>query len=171
MSNGNKYLYNNQGVITEEYSTQTSSGAANAGDIVSLNSNGQIDLSMLPDGIVPETDQIITSEALVAGAFVNFYDNAGVANCRNADNTAFGKEANGFVRQAYAIGQTATVYRVSQDNDQLIGMTPGAKQWLGTAGTRTETYSTTSGNVVQMLGVATSATTMTFNPRDIIVLA
>lgn len=167
---GNKYLSQVGGKIQEVAATQTSSGAANAGQIPALNSAGVFDTSLLPPGIGSETDSIIASENLASGAFVNFWSNAGVINVRNADNTA-NKPANGFVLAAVTSGQTATVYRISQLNNALTDMTLGATQFLGTVGARTETVPSGTGNIVQILGVAISATSMAFAPQQPITLA
>ena len=168
---GNKYLVNVNGVSTEQTAIQVSSGAASAGAIAALDSTGRWDPSTMPVGVNPEADSILASESIGAGSFVNIYTNGGVVNCRNADASSSGKEAHGFALAAVTSGQSAMVYRVGQANTQLTGMTPGAKQFLSTTGTRTETCPTTSGYLVQILGVAISATTMIFAPKPPIVLA
>ena len=227
---GNKYLKNVSGVITEEVSSQTSAGAADAGKIVALNASGilddtvvnsknasagsgdagkipklnsagildstivnskntsagasdagklaaldatgKLDATMMPVGLGSECDSVTASEALSAGDFVNIWASTG-AKVRKADASTAGKEAQGFVLAAVSSGAAATVYRISQLNNQLTGMTPGAKQYLSaaTAGARVETTPATAGNVVQVLGVAKSATEMLFQPSAPITLA
>jgi hypothetical protein len=166
-----KYLYNNGGVLTEKAANVSSAGAGDAGKIPALDTTGKLDPSFMPVGVTPEADSIATTEDLAAGNFVNIYPSSGL-KCRKADATTAGKEANGFVLAASTSGQNATVYRISQSNTQLTGMTPGAKQYLAaTAGTRTETVPSSSGNVIQLLGIAKSATELIFAPNDPIVLA
>ncbi len=166
-----KYLKQSSGVLTEVAATVTSAGAGDAGKIPGLDSSGRLDNSMMPVGATTETDLITATEALSAGDFVNIYDATG-AKCRKADATIAGKEANGFVLAAVILNGVATVFRISQTNTQLTGMTPGKKQYLATtAGGRTETAPAGAGNVVQQLGIAKSATELIFAPNDPIVLA
>src|SRR5512139_3232941 len=96
---GDKYLYNNSGVLTEKTAIQSSAGAGDAGKIPALDAGGKLHSSMMPTGTATETDDITASEALSAGDFVNIYDSAG-AKCRKADATTAGKEAHGFVLAA-----------------------------------------------------------------------
>lgn len=166
-----KYIYNNNGVLTEKSSIATSSGAGDAGKIPALDSSGKFDSSMMPVGVGSETDVITASEALAAGDFVNIYSSTGI-KCRKADATTAGKEACGFVLAAVSNGATATVYRISQSNTQLTSLTPGSKYYLAaTAGTITLTPPSAAGNIVQVVGYAVSATALVFMPSDPIVLA
>ena len=170
---GNKYLSNAAGKIQEVAATQTSAGAANAGQIPALTAAGLLDMSLMPVGIGAETDLIVASESVAAGAFVNIWMNGAVANVRNADASTSGKEANGFVLAAFASAAKATVYRVSQLNNQLTGMTPGVVQYLNpaTPGGVTATCPSATGQTVQILGHALSATAMAFSPGPVITLA
>ena len=167
---GNKYLSNAAGTVTEVIATQTSVGVADAGKIPALDANGLLASAMMPTGIAADTASVLTSEALAAGDFVNVYNLVAVANVRKADATTAGKEANGFVLQAYAIATQATVYGIG-NNNAVSGRTPG-KQFLSTtAGSSTVTAPSASGNVVQVIGAATSATNIDFVPGHVIVLA
>lgn len=168
---GNKYLSNNAGAITEVASNQTSAGAGDAGKIVSLNSAGQVDTTMMPTGIGPDTVTVTASEALAAGNLVNIYNNAGTANCRKADASTTGKEAWGYVLGAVSNGASATVY-LSGLNTAVTGLTPG-KQFLSdtTPGAATTTAASGSGHVSQVVGVASSATALQFDPQTAIALA
>lgn len=169
---GNKYIQNNAGVLTEAVAVQISGGAADAGKIPALDPSGRFDSSMMPVGLGAEADVIPASENLAAGDLVNIWSNAGVANARKADATTAGKVAVGFVLAAVTAPSNATVYRASQSNTQVSGLTPGAKYFLSTtAGGITATAPSGSGNVVQAVGTAINATTLSFNPGDVIVLA
>jgi hypothetical protein len=160
------------GVLTEQEFSTSSTGATDAGKPVALNSAGKIDESTLPTGIGAETISVAASEALSAGDFVNLYADSG-AKCRKADASTSGKEARGFVLAAVESAATATVYLLGQVNSQRTGMTPGSKEYLSTttAGSTQETVPSTSGQVIQLLGTAASATELPFAPAMPIVLA
>ena len=157
-----KYYYNNDGRITQKEAAQTSA----VDSVVSSGADGKIDISFMPTGIGADTKVCPASEALTAGNFVNLWSDGGTLKARKADATTAGKEANGFVLANVASGANATVYRQG-DNTQLTGMTIGARQYLATtAGGRTETAPSATGNVIQYLGTADSATSMTFEERE-----
>ncbi len=175
--------------------TQTSSGAASAGKIPQLNSSGilddtivnatvtsaagklvklggdgKLDSSVLPTGIGADTAIIVASEALSAGDLVNIWNNSGTANVRKADATTAGKEAHGFVLSAVTSGNNATVY-FEGTNTQFTGLTPGRQYLSTTAGKSSATAPSGSGQVVQIVGFAISATAMNFNSEVPIILA
>ena len=158
----------------EEFSPiDTSTGAGDAGKPIAADSTGKLDSSFLPSGVGADTQVVQASEALNAGHFVNIYDGgAGVFRCRKADASTSGKEANGFVLAAVSSGSNATVYQVGSANNQLSGLTP-SKYYLSTttAGGVQTTIPTGSGQVVQELGVASSATTLVFTPKAAILRA
>lgn len=170
MANDGKYLSVTTGRVQQESAINTSAGAGDAGKLAKLDSTGKWDASMMPAGVVADTKIITASEALTAGDFVNVWNSTGV-KVRKADGTATGKECNGFVLANVANGASATVY-FEGPNTQRSGMTVGARQYLSTTpGAATETPLAGSGNVVQYLGVAVSATEMNFEPEDGIILA
>jgi len=148
----------------------TSAGAADAGKLAALDAAGKLDLTMMPTGIGPDTASILTSEALAAGDLVNVYNNAGTANVRKADATTSGKEANGFVLAAFGSAVMASVY-FEGSNTSVTGLTPGPQFLATTAGGSTVTAPSASGNVVQRVGLATSATSLNFEGGVPIVLA
>ena len=156
-----KYLAQVAGVIKEIVATVVSAGAGNANQIVALNANGQLDLSVMPTGIGPDTETILASENLAAGAIVNLWDNTGTTNVRNADNTVAGKEAWGFVLGAVTSGQNALVY-FGGEITGLAGLTPASTYFLGTTGAATATSPSASGNISQSVGIAESATELAF---------
>ena len=164
-----KYLKNDSGNITEVEASNSSSGAGDAGKIPALDSTGKLDSSMMPTGIGADTSSILASENLAAGDFVNIYDNSGTANCRKADATTAGKEAHGFVLATVTSGSNATVY-FEGANDQCSGLTAGMQFLSTTAGTGSTTAPSSSGNIVQKLGVATSATSMNFEAGNTLTL-
>ena len=164
-----KFLRLVNGVLTEIFGVQTSAGAGNAGDLVSLDDSGRIDNSMMPVGIGADTSTISASETLAAGDWVNVWNNSG-AKVRKADATTAGKEAHGFVLAAVTSGNPATVY-FEGTNTQVTGQTPGPVYLQTTAGTGGPTAPSASGNLVQQVGVALSATSVNFERGTPVVLA
>lgn len=164
-----KFLRLVAGVFTEIAATVTSSGAASDGDLVALDSTGRLDNSVMPVGIGVDTKTIAASEALAAGDWVNVWNSTG-AKVRKADATTAGKEAHGFVLAAVSSGGNALVY-FEGTNTQVSGQTPGPVYLQTTAGTGGATIPSASGNVVQNLGVAVSATEVNFERGTPVVLA
>lgn len=156
--------------ITIINGTSTSAGSGSSGKTPVLDVTGRLDQSFMPVGVVPETLSIVASEDLADGDFVNVWNNAGVANVRKADATTSGKECMGFVLASYLSAATAIVY-FEGSNTHCTSLTPGALFLSTTAGTGTDTAPTGSGNIVQRLGTAVSATTVTFEAQPPIVLA
>ena len=158
-----KYLKVGTGVdpIEESEATVVSDGAGNGGEIVALNSNGKLDVTVMPQGFGPGVEAISTSESLVAGDFVNIWDSGGSKAVRKSDATTTGKPADGFVLAGVSHPGTATVY-YEGINDQVTGLTIGPQYLSATAGKCTATKPTSSGNIQQFVGTATSATSMVF---------
>lgn len=166
-----KFLRILAGVIAELEALVTSGGAGDAGKIVATDSTGKLDQSLMPVGMGADTKILVASENLAAGDKVNIWNDAGTAKARKADATTAGKEANGFVLAAVSLGNNATVY-FDGTNTQLSGLTPGAVYYLATvAGQITTTPPSGSGNVVQRVGRALSATELSFEPGEPITLA
>lgn len=167
---GAKYLTNTSGDLTEVVSSQTSAGAGDAGKVVALNSTGTIDITMLPTGVGPDTATIVASESLAAGAFVNVWNNTGTPNVRNADASTTGKQADGFVLSAFSSSGSAVVYLFG-NNNQITGAI-GGRVWLSdtTPGGYRATAPTGSGKISQIIGTATSATSINFEAQRPIVL-
>ena len=116
-----------------------------------------------------DTGTVTTSEALAAGDLVNIWNSSG-AKARKADATTAGKEAHGFVLAAFGSGVPATVY-FEGTNTAVTGLTPGPQFLNTTAGAASSTAPSGSGNVVQRVGVAVSATAFNFQLNSPIVLA
>lgn len=164
-----KYISNNAGTLTEVQALVTSAGAGDDGKIVALDASGKLDNSVMPTGIGADTASITTSEALAAGDLVNVWNSTG-AKARKADATAAGKEAHGFVTGSVLSGSPATVFFEGTISG-LSGLTPGNQFLSTTAGTPTATAPSASGNVVQRVGFAVSATAMNFQSQPPVVLA
>lgn len=167
---GDKYIKNSTGTLTEQAAVQTSAGAGNAGNIPALDSTGRLDNSMMPVGIGADTAVITASEALAAGDFVNVWNSTG-AKVRKADASTSGKEAHGYVLAAVSNAAAATVY-FEGSNTQVTGATPGVVYLSATTpGGFTSTAPSATGQTVQRIGFATSATVINMQSNVPIVLA
>ena len=194
----NKYITNNAGALTEITAPTTSAGAGDSGKIVALNASGildstivnskttsagagdtgkvvaldaagRIDTTMMPVGIGADTQSLTTSEAIASGDLINIWNSTG-AKVRKADATTAGKQAMGFVLVGAGSGATVTVY-FEGNNTSVTGLTPGPLFLSATAGLAVSTAPSSTGNVVQRVGFATSATSMNFQCGEPIVLA
>lgn len=158
-----KYIADISGKLTEVQPITTSAGVGDANKIVQTDAAGLLHISLFPIGIGVDVTVAPASENLTAGNFVNKHNNASALNIRKADATTNTKPAQGFVLASVTSPANATVYPIASKNNQLSGMTIGATQWLSTtAGGVTSTPPSATGNWVQELGVAESATAMVF---------
>jgi len=174
---GNKYVQlNTNGSLQEIAATQTSAGAGDAGEIVALNSAGQIDMTMLPTNIGPDVKLVIAAENLAAGDIVNVYNDGGTLKVRKADASQAnaGYRAHGFVLASVTANgsNTASVY-IEGIITGLSSLTPGATYYLSgsAAGGITATAPTTAGHCVQEVGVALSDTELGFEAQQPIIRA
>ena len=159
------------GVITQVEAKQSSAGAGDAGRIPALDAAGRLDSTMMPVGVGVDSKSIVASEALAAGNLVNVWDDSGTLKIRKADATTAGKEANGYVLASVSSGAAGTVY-FEQIISGLSSLTLGAVYYLSTtAGAINTTAPSSSGNVVQRIGRAISATELLFQPQEPITLA
>lgn len=149
--------------------TVASAGAGDADKIPALDASGRLDTSVMPVGIGADTATIQASEALASGDYVNIHNVAGAFRVRKADATSAGKFAHGFVLSAVASGANATVY-FEGTNTGVSGMTPGEVYLSTTAGLGSNTAPSASGNVVQLVGVASGATAVNFEKSTPIVI-
>lgn len=167
-SSANKVVkMNGSGIIAPAIinGTTTSAGAGDVGKFPQLDSSGRIDTTVLPVGVGPDTAIITTSEAIASGDFVNIWNSSG-AKCRKADATVAGKQAMGFVLVGVGSAASATVYFEGSNT----GQTPGPVFLSTTAGLATSTAPSGTGNVVQRIGFATSATAINFQAGEPITL-
>lgn len=162
-----RYLTLENGKRIMQEAATTSAGAANAGDIIALDSSGLIDPSLLPvDGV----KNIEVGETVSAGDFVEIYDDAGTTKIRPADNSN-GREANGFVKVGGAVASSVNVF-FDGSNSSLTGLTAGARHYLSTAGdvTSTPLDPATETGLHQFLGVAASSTELCVQIEDCITI-
>ena len=161
------------GNLAELEATTTSSGAADAGEIVALNDDGKIDPSMLPDeALSPEIMSVVAGEDLNAGDIVYIYDDAGTVKAKKAAATDPSKAAVGFVKDSAATGANVNVYFEGMITG-LSGLTVGAVYFLSdtTPGAVQANPPTVAGHYVQRIGTAVSATEIQFERSQPIVRA
>lgn len=166
-----KYISLLAGKLTQVAATIISTGVANDGDLVALDTTGKLDMSVMPVGIGADVKVLECTEGLNAGVYVNIYDSGGgVEKVRLADNSN-SRVAHGFVKTVYTTGQMATVY-FEGGNSDLSSLTPGSRYYLGAAGAATATPpAAPAAQIHQFLGVAVSTTEINTDIDDVIVLA
>jgi hypothetical protein len=166
-----KYLKQSGASFSEVEGLVASAGSGSAGKIPALGSDGRLNANMMPSGFGIELFEAPTSEAIASGDFVNIWDDSGTIKIRKADATAAGKEVDGYVKEATDSGDTATMY-FEGENNALSGLTPSSSYFLSTTpGAVSATAPSATGNVVQRVGKALSATAIEFNRGTPIVLA
>lgn len=148
--------------------TVASTGATEAGKVVRLDPAGKLDVSTMPVGFGADAVSMQASEAIALGDYVNVWNSAG-PRIRKAD-AATARRADGFVLAAISSGASGLVY-FEGTNTQQSGRTPGVTQFLGATGVATETPPTAAGSIVQQIGVALTATSVSFEPHMPITLA
>lgn len=158
------------GTISEKEATVVSAGAGDAGELVALDGTGRLDESVLPVGLGADTAQLTASEALAAGDFINVHDVGGAFRMRKAD-AANARPAHGFVLAGVLNAAIGTAH-FEGTNTQVAAMTPG-RVFLSdvTPGGAQAAAPAGAGEIVQELGVATSATTIKFEPQPHVLLA
>lgn len=109
------------------------------------------------------SDTLITSEDIAANSLVNIYSDSGNFRVRKA-SASLRYPAHGYVKTATVSGLPAEVF-FDGANDDMSGLAPGTK-YLSTAGGITNTAPTTSGYIVQVVGLATAAGVFVFEPGD-----
>ena len=170
---GARYLYlDDQGEKGYRESIDESSGSDDTGKIVSTNSEGKIDSSFLEDGLGGPTRSPVMNapEALSQGTMVEIHqilnrDGHEIQVIRKADNASKIK-AHGYIKED--VENNAHVYVYFKGKvEGLSGLTPGKRVFLGEDGgviTTSLNPNTTTGKIVQPLGIASSDTTFEFHP-------
>lgn len=168
----NKYLTrDDDGLNREVEATVTSTGDANAGELVALDSQGKIDPSMMPAGVGMDNMSYVASEALSANDLVNFWLDGTETKMRKADANS-NKPANAFVKKAVVSGAAGDAFIASNIITGLTGLEMGKPIFLSTtAGGITQTPVTGTGKISQLVGYPASSTSFVFNPDAPIKLA
>lgn len=157
-------LINNVRTLVEAITS--SAGAGDAEKIIATGADGKLDVTFLPTGVGPDTASIASSENLAAGDYVNIWDDSGTPKVRKADASDITKQAHGFVLNNVTSPANATVYFEGR-NTALTSLTPGVTYALDstTPGGIVALASATnaSGDIVQIVGIAVSATSLDTN--------
>lgn len=159
------------GKQTEVPGTVTSTGSAEAGKMVALGPDGRLDPTLMPPGLVDESDAIIAGEALSAGNYV--YISSVDSKAYKADASNVGKGALGYVTASAAANASVRVYYEGV-NTAVTGYTPGARYYLSTTpGVASTTVPSYAGGyaIHQFLGTAATSAKLIFEGDDVIVLA
>lgn len=172
MASSSKYLNRDSttGQIAEVQPITTSAGSADASKLAQTDASGRWDQSLMPVGVVPDTQTANASGALSAGDLAYVVVTTGLI--ARATAAAAGNPAVGFVLAASLTGAPATIY-FSGRNTAVSGLTPGTRYYLSdaTPGGVTATPVTGSGKLHQFVGVAATATSLVFDrASDAIVL-
>jgi len=108
------------------------------------------------------TASILAAADIAAGSLVNVYNNSGTANVVEAANTSSSTFANGVALSAITNGSSGVITFGAVKVTGLSGLTPGSL-FLGTAGAPTSIAPSSSGDVIQPVGLAVSSTVAIFN--------
>lgn len=167
---GKKYMQLINGKRSLTKSKDVSTGAADAGEVIALDSEGKIDPTMLRD---IDNKNVPSFEDLASGDYVNLFDDGGTIKARKADNSN-GRPAHGFVKDTVVAPANVTVY-FEGANANLSGLSIGARYYLGTVGAPTGTpldpaAPVDDGKLHQFLGVAISITEINTDIEDCITL-
>lgn len=159
-----KFLSKGAGILQEVQAISTSAGAGSAGLIPALDAAGKLNENMMPTGVA--ADVVVAkagSGGLAANDVVYLHLVTTVLTADKADATDATKRAQGYVKEIVTEGNDATVYL--DGHLPGTGLTPGAKYYLTTTpGTVSATAPTGTGNMVQTVGEAISATEIKFDP-------
>lgn len=156
------------GRLTSTAAASSSAGVADAGRLPKLDSTGRLDQSMMPPGIGPDSKSMTASEAVAARDLVNV---GPTGNVRKAD-ASNDRPAHGFAQLAIANGANGTV-SFEGIVTGLSGLTVGATYYLSDtiAGGLSATPPTAGvGKINQEVGVAISATELSFEPQRAVLL-
>jgi hypothetical protein len=160
--NGEDFLTLATQQITANAINPDNLASADFGDFTCNGTNCSID-----NGTATPLGTYTASENLSAGDLVSFWNDTGTVKVRQSDaDDGQGGEAHGYVLAAVTSGNNATVYTQwgTVVTDQS-GLTLGAPVYLSaTAGQATSTAPSTTGQVLQRVGIALSATTYLFTP-------
>lgn len=159
MSNKYYTFKNNQQKL--ETAISVSAGDVDAKKIPATGNDGKLHASFMPTGLDISAENIIASEAIAGGKFINIFEDSGIRKVRLADASS-NRPAHGFVLAGIASEASGTVYTTG-NNTQVSGLTPGVQYFLGTTpGDFSATADLTSGNLIQSLGTAISSTSLRF---------
>jgi hypothetical protein len=145
-------------VVDSGVNTVTLGGGGSGGGVSGSGTDASTDTTASV-GIYIEN--VIASEAIAAGAPVNFFSSGGSLGARNANgSSAAGYAAHGFAATAGVAGEPMTIY-VAGILGGLAGMTPGQDYYLGSgSGAMAVTGVTDVGGVYQRIAVGLTPTSV-----------
>lgn len=160
---GHRFIQLVGGVQKQRTPLTTSSGAADGGKVVQTDpATGKLDTSLMPAGLGADQSSAVASENLASGDQVNLWNDGGTLKARKANASDNSKPSHGFVSASVTSGATATVIHDGTISG-LSGLTVGAEYYLGTTGGAiTATAPSSTGNSIQPVGVAKSATELIY---------
>lgn len=147
---------------------QTSAGEEDANKIVATNADGQIDMTLIPDGIKKEskTTAVLVGE-VTSGDLLHVYEDGGW-KVKRASVT---EEANGFAPifdEAPTAGDAIDVMRTGTLNRPGASFVVNERYFLGDAGlaqVEPDTDDFEENDILQEIGVAISVNQIIFRPR------
>lgn len=155
----------------EEAATETSAGAGDSDKLVHLDATGKFSTTVMPAGVGPNTVNLTAGETVAAGDLI-YLD--GTSQVFKADANDPAKQAAGYVLSGITASATGDVFFGSGINTGMSGLTPGAQYFLSevTPGgvVLVGALPTGSGDIVQPVGHAIDATTLSFEPQRATVL-
>lgn len=129
--------------------------------VVKTGPTGRLDMAIMPVGLGIDITVLEASENLAAGNVVNVHYDGGAFKVRRAD-ASNNRPADGFVQDAFAVGEMAAVYREGT-NAGVSGLA-GPRVFLATTpGQATTTAPTGAGVIQQQIGSPNSATSFYFS--------
>lgn len=150
----------------------TSNGSSNDGDVVSLDTDGRLNPTVMPVGLMSAVILAKTSENVHSGDFVNLYESGNEFIVRKA-RADFEVPAHGFVLEAFNQGQIAEVWCETK-NHQLVNVLQGGRYYLSATNPGKATLipaQQAEGAISQYLGVGISTTKIDLELDDFIILA
>jgi len=115
---------------------------------------------------------VAAGEDLAQNDLVNLYNDAGTLKARKADaNTSPPRPADGWASETVSTGNYVIAYLTSTLVTGMSGLTPGSDYYLSaTAGAVTATAPSSSANIRQRVGKALSATVLSFERGEPVVI-
>lgn len=150
-------------LLDREWAVERDTGKVKLGDgVTAWNS-----LAYFGPSSASPTTTLQATEAISAGRLVNIYTVSGAARIRNASATDITKPAHGFALAAIASGASGAIGFPGQIITGLSTLVGGTAYFLDVApniGGVTPVVPSGSGNGVQSVGIALSASMLAFNP-------
>lgn len=127
----------------------------------------QLIQTLQPSGQAGNVISFRASEAIILGAAVNVYNNAGIIGIRNANSNSTIKMCHGFALTPITSGTYGAISFGNQLLLGLSGLTLGSNYWLSSVGgTIQATPDTAAGHIEQYVGIALDATSLYIKPGN-----